>query len=93
MEEQIAAAEQPWQVVTGPMSAAYMHVKEIQWTVNLEAPQDKIFYTDKRGDTLDVFDGVSWHEFKESLEQDRIEDLWPIIANHRGDQAWPMGQK
>ena len=91
MEEQIAAAKQPWQLVTSPMSAAYMNVKEMQWTVNLEAPQDKIFYTDRRGDTFEVVDGVSWHEFKESLEQDRIEDLWPILANHRGGSGMASG--
>ena len=59
-------------VVTGPMSAAYMHFREIGWTVNLDAPDHKIYYTDKRGDTFEVMDGISWHEFREGMEQDRI---------------------
>ena len=36
-------------------------------------------------------DGVSWHEFRESLEQDRIADLWPLIAQHRAGQGLAHG--
>ena len=65
--------------VTGPMSAAYMHLGEMWSSVNLNVPGDKIYYTDKTSDTFEVIDGVSWHEFEQSMEQDRVAELWPTL--------------
>ena len=41
MEDQLSRASQPWQMVIGPMSAAYMHFKEMEWKVDLHAPRDR----------------------------------------------------
>ena len=58
--------------------------KKMHWTVNLDAPAGKIYYTDKSGDTSEVVGGLCWHEFRGSMEQDRIEELWPALGRHRG---------
>ena len=42
MEAQLTQASQPWQLVKGPMSAAYMHLKEMGWTIKFQTDADKI---------------------------------------------------
>ena len=91
MESQLTQAAQPWQCVTGPMSAAYMHFQEMGWKVDIRLEENRILYTDKRNDTFQIMDGVSWHKFRESLEQDRIADLWPILCKHRAGQGLAHG--
>ena len=54
MEEHIKAAQQPWMVVIGPMSAAYMLLQEMHWKMNLDAPGGKIYYQDKQGDQFEL---------------------------------------
>ena len=36
-------------------------------------------------------DGLSWHEFRETLEQERIAQLWPAMARHRGGAGLDKG--
>ena len=47
MEAQLTDATHPWQCVTGPMSAAYMHFQEMGWKVDIREEEDKIIYTDR----------------------------------------------
>ena len=49
MEPQLARATHPWQKVTGPMSAAYMHLQEMGWKTEFRTEEDRILYTYKRG--------------------------------------------
>ena len=91
MESQLTNATHPWQCVTGPISAGNMHFQEMGWKVDIRGEEDKILYTDKRDDTFEVMDGVSWREFRESLEQDRIADLWPILCKHRAGHGLAQG--
>ena len=73
------------------MSAAYMHFQEMGWRVDIRVDEDRTLYIDKREDTFEIMDGVSWHEFRDSLEQDHIAELWPILCNHRAGQGLAKG--
>ena len=91
MEQQLTNASNPWQKVKGPMGAAYMHLKEMGWTISFDNPQDKILYTDTKGDSHEIMDGVSWHEFKTTLEEERISQLWTPMSQHRGGSGLAQG--
>ena len=83
MEEHIEGGNQ-WAKVVGPMSAAYIHLKEIHTGMDLDALGGKIYDQEKQGDQFEVVDGVSWHK-------DRIEELWPKISRHRGGLGLQVG--
>ena len=92
MESHLAKAAQPWQCVSGPISAAYMHFQEMGWkVVDIRLEENRILYTDRRNDTFEIMDGVSWHEFREGLEQDRIANLLPILCKHRAGHGLAQG--
>ena len=91
MEHQLSQASKPWQLVMGPMSVAYMHLKEMGWTINFQVEEDKILYTDTNGDSYEIMDGVSWHEFRETLEKERIAQLWAPMGRHRGGSGLTQG--
>ena len=68
-----------------------MHLKDIGWTISFLLEEERILYTDTKGDSYEMMDGVSWHEFRETLEQERIAQLWPAIAGHRGEAGLTRG--
>ena len=67
MEAQLAQAAHPLQRVTGPMSAAHLHLKEMGWKVDFRLEEDRILYTDTRGGSYEIVDGVSWDELCENV--------------------------
>ena len=73
------------------MSAAYMHLKDMGWTIDFRIEEERILYTDGKGDSYEIMDGVSWHEFRETLEQERIAQLWPAMSRHRGGAGLDKG--
>ena len=73
------------------MRAAHLHLQEMGWKVDFRIEEDRILYTDSKGDSYEIDDGVSWHEFRETLEQERIAQLWPAIASHGGGAGLAQG--
>ena len=91
METALSQAEKPWMKVNGPMSAAYMHLREMGWTIDIRPEEERILYTDTKGDSYEIMDGVSWHEFRETLEQEGLAQLWPAMARQRGGAGLEKG--
>ena len=61
------------------------------WTIEFRTDEERILYTDTKGDAYEIMDGVSWHELRETLEQEIIAQLWPAITKHRGGAGLAQG--
>ena len=90
MEEHIAGGNQ-WAKVVGPMSAAYMHLKEMGWLVETNDVGHIIGVIDQQGKIWRPNDAVTWVDFQEELEKTRINTLWKKAASHRGGKNLEQG--
>ena len=83
MEQHIEGGNQ-WAKVTGPMSAAYMHLKEMGWMVETNEADQVCGLIDENGETWRPNDAVTWVDFQEQLETTRIRELWKKASKHIG---------
>ena len=83
MEQQIEGGNQ-WAKVVGPMSAAYMHLKEMGWQIETNDAGQISGVIDSHGETWRPNDAVTWVDFQEELESTRIKTLWQKASEHRG---------
>ena len=68
MEEHIEGGNQ-WAKVVGPMSAAYMHLKEMGWMVETNDVGQISGVINNQGETWRPNDAVTWVDFQEELEK------------------------
>ena len=73
MEEHIQGGNQ-WAKVVGPMSAAYMHLKEMGWQIETNDAGQISGVINNQGEAWRPNDAVTWVDFQEELENTRIKN-------------------
>ena len=82
MEENINGGNQ-WAKVVGPMSATYMHLKEVGWLVETNDNGHISIVIDQNGEAWRPDDAVTWVDFQEEIEKTRIQALWEKASEQR----------
>ena len=90
MEEHIDGGNQ-WAKVVGPMSATYMHLKEMGWLVETNEAGQISRVIDNNGEAWRPNDAVTWVDFQEELERTRIKNRWHKASTHRGGENLKNG--
>ena len=83
MEEHISGGNQ-WAKVVGPMSATYMHLKDMGWLVETNDNGHMSGIIDQDGEAWRPNDAVTWIDFQEEIEKVRTKALWETASEHRG---------
>ena len=90
MEDHIEGGNQ-WAKVVGPMSAAYMHLKEMGWMVATNDVGQISGVINNQGESWRPNDAVTWVDFQEELEKTRISNIWQKASEHRGGKNLELG--
>ena len=92
MEEHIDGGNQ-WAKVTGPMSAAYMHLKEMGWMVETNEANQIWGLIDENGDIWSPNDAVTWVDFQEQLEKPALKRFGKKPRITEVGQTWRKGPR
>ena len=90
MEKHIEGGNQ-WTKVVGPMSATYMHLKEMGWLVETNDNGHISGVIDHNGGTWRPDDAVTWTDFQEEIGKVRMKALWEKGSDHRGGANMTKG--
>ena len=64
------------------MGAVYMHLTEIGWSASFDEQAQLIGLKDHEGALRRFHNEVSWHDVKETIQYERIAQLWDQAAKH-----------
>ena len=86
MEENMEGGARPWSRSEGLMGATYMHLSEIGWSAEFEPLHTShiVCLADSEGNRWRCNNAVSWHDSQETIEEERINQLWAEASKHRG---------
>ena len=90
MEEHIDGGNQLAKVV-GPMSATYMHLKEMGWMVETNDNGHISGVIDQNWEAWQPNDAVTWVDFQEEREKTRRKAIWEKASEHRGGENMSEG--
>ena len=86
MEDNIEGGARPWSRVKGPMGAMYMNLSDIGWSAQFEPlpTPHMLGFADSEGNEYRFNSAISWHDFQETIEEERINQL---LGEARGKQT------
>ena len=93
MEDHVEAPKgKAWARVRGPMGATHMHLEEMGWAPLFQTdPIQMVGLIDSDGNTWEFNNAITWHDFQETLTEERSKQLWEEASKHRGGGGMERG--